>query len=513
MDRGRFVVADETAHVVRVYEVGPEGTWDEVDAVGLPEELTPAAFPQGVAVLGDLLVAGDHVYPDPTERGGAAFLWERVDGDWVFRQRLQEVGFPTPYEGYYGRGVALWHGEAIVVNERFPALRQFRRADGWDEGWWDRDDRAGWEVEVWGDHLVGLRLDRGVADDETDTERRRDRRRLWRRHVRTLYRRRIVRGGPGLFPRVPVRARPVPALRRRFAPHSAGAAAGRGRGAELFRVRRGLLSWRRSRRTTSQRPMSNRCSLLCVLVALAITPAAAHAGDGARAAANVLLQLAGSSQEVLLPSDIDRRLRDLDEDNPFAELGISYPVTGVRVYDRFFEDLARVHGTIALAEYMVESSNTLIDDTLVDEVFSGDIFVDSFGRVIDVPAEDRQAMLVALVRGDSREAGRIVRGFSSIQFRQVRENFVEAYGSVGRVIEFAPIIADELADLPDAIVDLGEQAPDLVTEAPTAFAGADVVHAPRVAAALSQAAVDLAELPGRVAEIANGVAAIGSTRR
>lgn len=250
------------------------------------------------------------------------------------------------------------------------------------------------------------------------------------------------------------------------------------------------------------------CALLCASL-LCLGAPSAHAQNGAGAAADALLGLVGASSQTLLPSDISRRLRDLDEENPFIELGVTYPVTGVRAYDRFFFDLAKVQGTIALAEHVIATTNGVLDDQLVQEVFSGDIFVDAFGRVIDVPPEHRQAMVVALIQGDTRGAGRLVRNMSSIQFRQARENFMEQYGNIGLIAEATPVLVSEVADLPGVIADLAAQTPDLVTDAPSAFAGANAVNAPRVASALAQAAMDLAELPSRVVVIGEGLAGLG----
>lgn len=249
---------------------------------------------------------------------------------------------------------------------------------------------------------------------------------------------------------------------------------------------------------------------IAIATTLVIVASPATAGDRGRQAADFLLGFVGAGTEPLMPSDIDRRLRDLDDNNP---LTITVPETGIRSYDEFFLDLARVEGTLELAEYCVRSSREIVDGALVEEVFSGDIFVDSFGRVIDVPPESRQAMVVALINGDARAASQLVRNFSSIQFRQVRENFLGVYGDATQVVEFAPVLARAVASLPDTVVRLAQAVPELASEAPTAFSGSNVIQAPRVAAALAQAGRDLADLPARVDTIRGELAAMGATVR
>ena len=249
---------------------------------------------------------------------------------------------------------------------------------------------------------------------------------------------------------------------------------------------------------------------LLVLACLLLPAGDAFAQQRAGQVFEAIRNLAGTQRATLAPSDIDRRLRDLDDASP---IDVTYPVTGVRTYDRFFQDIAKIQGTLALLELAVESSNRLVDDTLVSEVFSGDILVDAFGRVLEVPAEHQQEMLVALATGDSRAAGQLVRNLSTIQFRQVRENFLASYGDLGALMDVMPVLVSELESLPRDIARLAQDAPDLATEAPSAFSGSNAALAPRVAAALVEAGRDLAELPNQVASIGQSLRDVGMVGR
>jgi hypothetical protein len=211
----------------------------------------------------------------------------------------------------------------------------------------------------------------------------------------------------------------------------------------------------------------------------------------------------------LIPSAVHQGYAPLDEENPLAE-GYDYMVSGMAEYDAFFRDVARVRGTLALAQNVIARADAITESGVIDQVMSGAVFTDAAGTVIDVPMAERRRVFMLAVSGNIAGARAAAGNVGDGQIESLRESILAQHADVVALAELFPVASESIAALPTDVTNLTTLAPNLVTNAPSAFAGPQAVNAPRITEELGRATATLQSVPNDIAAIATGLAALTS---
>jgi hypothetical protein len=242
--------------------------------------------------------------------------------------------------------------------------------------------------------------------------------------------------------------------------------------------------------------------LLLVLLTLLPSDAAAQR-RGAGGFGNALRNAAGApalETAALLPSGVHAGYETLDAENPLGD-EYSYLVTGIANYDEFFRGVARVRGTLALADYALQRVDLLSESGKIGDVSAALQLNDGNGVPIDLPATTRRGIVMRLLAGDLDGARSLAGNAGAEQLAAARDALL-ADPEIVTVSTILPAAYASLVALPADVEALVAVAPSLATDAPSAFAGPQALNAPRVTEELGRATATLGEIPGQIEDIA-----------
>lgn len=216
-------------------------------------------------------------------------------------------------------------------------------------------------------------------------------------------------------------------------------------------------------------------------------------GNAIRGAGNAVgVEMPGEiTRSNLAPSQVGDAWSPLDEENP---LTIDYAVTPMDNYSEFFLSVARLQGTLALAQNTVDLLNTTIDETL-PSVFTGEILTE-IAPETDLSMEDRRALFTSLIMGNFSGAQGIATGLTEERFNQLRDNFDAEHPEVQTLRTYLPLSIESLTSIPDQASGLVSQGQGLAGSASSDFAGTNAILIPDITSELSNSMNTLSEIPG-----------------
>jgi hypothetical protein len=237
---------------------------------------------------------------------------------------------------------------------------------------------------------------------------------------------------------------------------------------------------------------------LCVLVVMLPDAAFAQRGGRLREVAGAVGNVPVAERQQLEPSDISFRLRDLDDPNPFAGAEpVDYLVTGMRSYDNFFEEVAKIEGTMVLAQNALSAVQQLVQGDIIDRI--GPELLGDMGGAANLTEAQRNALAVALLTGDARSARR--------QFPSIRQDALWGELPSLEALEdtYDPIV-DALTDLPERAMEFVDSGQEFVNSATSDFAGTNAVLIPQISRELAASVQTLRDVGASSVELARQLA-------
>jgi len=225
-------------------------------------------------------------------------------------------------------------------------------------------------------------------------------------------------------------------------------------------------------------------------------------GNALRGAGNAVgVEMPGEiTRSNLTPSQVGDAWAPLDEENPLTgDDAIDYAVTPMDNYSQFFLSVARLQGTLALAQNTVDLLNTTIDETL-PAVFTGEILTE-IAPDTDLSMEDRRALFTSLIMGNFSGAQGIASGLTEDRFNQLRDNFHAEHPEIETLRTYIPLSIEGLTSIPDQASGLVSQGQGLVGSASSDFAGTNAILIPDITSELSTSMNTLSEIPGDASDL------------
>lgn len=244
---------------------------------------------------------------------------------------------------------------------------------------------------------------------------------------------------------------------------------------------------------------------LGVLVVMLPDAAFAQRGGRLREVAGAVGNVPVAERQQLEPSDISFRLRDLDDPNPFAGAEpVDYLVTGMRSCDNFFEEVAKIEGTMVLAQNALSAVQQLVQGDIIDRI--GPELLGDMGGAANLTEAQRNALAVALLTGDARSARRQFPSIRQSNMRAAQDALWGELPSLEALEDTYDPIVDALTDLPERAMELVDSGQEFVNSATSDFAGTNAVLIPQISRELAASVQTLRDVGASSVELARQLA-------
>jgi uncharacterized protein YoxC len=189
-----------------------------------------------------------------------------------------------------------------------------------------------------------------------------------------------------------------------------------------------------------------------------------------------------------------------------SEVGVKYSITyepsGMPKYDNFLETSQNLVAELDTANHAIENlvpSLKQAGSSMLEAAGTvGDLAaLESSGNVLKALTANLASAKIVLYLHDSASKVEL-RVKSSGGDPEVVEKVQAALGNVNKALDTIAQVRVSLGKVGGNVKSLVTQAQELVASAPNDFTGMDVMKLPGVAASLSTAATELANVPGRV---------------